>query len=209
MSKKVVDFWKAQAIQSETSIRWTPLEMLFTDKKILEGIINAWERSNPINWLDVGAGSGDLQKALLGKFGFCLATDAEQTMIKFFEGISNVAFLPSGLEALKGVGDFGLVTAFGLVTYLEQEEEEELYLTLSRYTVNGTVVVKNQVTEGKSKRVETFSEQFQMEYFGRYPNLEEQKARLEKQFGEVKVLEYPDELNIHLDTRHVAFVCKK
>lgn len=203
MNSIVDDFWKKVSGEAEDSIRWTPKEMLEEDKNVITTAMN----SSGWSWLDIGAGSGDLQKSLQDNFGFCLAVDAEPQMSKFFTRLRKVSFLPLSVAEIDGTGDFDLVTAFGLVTCLTELEEKDLYRRISHMTKFGKVIVKNQVAFGKAKVVEHFSENLGTEYFGRYPNFEKQGDLLSEYFEVIDLHRYPDALNKHADTFHAAFVC--
>lgn len=209
MKEIVQKFWERKASECSSSIRWTGPEMLSVDSGIIHGVINDLNSGAEINWLDIGSGSGDLQRALGDTYGFCLATDAEPGMSKFYANLERTAFLALPFDQISGVGSFDLVTAFGLVTYLNQELAQKLYGVLADFTQKGSVIVKNQVTSEDPKTVSKFSPELQAEYFGWYPNVEEQKNELKKYFRSVKIEEYPQKLNSHADSFHAAFICKK
>lgn len=207
MSNQTERFWQQRAVDSKESIRWTGSGLLDEDVFVIsEELRNL--NTQGANWLDVGSGSGDLQSALKGRFGFCLATDAEPKMAKFYEEIDRTAFLCLPFQDLRGSGKFDLVTAFGLVTCLDQAQESILYSALSEFTIKGTVIVKNQVTDGEPITVKGFSEALSADYSGWYPNIDEQKRGLEKYFGNVDIHKYPVETRQHKNSFHVAFICK-
>lgn len=209
MKDAVKTFWEKKASEASSSIRWTGPEMLRVDSGIIQGVMNELNSAARSTWLDIGSGSGDLQRALGGGYAFCLATDAEPGMSKFYGNLDRTAFLALPFDEITGVGSFDLVTAFGLVTCLNQELEQKLYGVLADFTQKGSVIVKNQVTSGNPKTVSKFSPELKAEYFGWYPNVEEQQKELKKYFSSVNVEKYPRELNPHPDSFHAAFICRK
>ncbi len=206
MESSIRTFWKRRAERSESSIRWSSSAMLRTDVEILR----RYRRNDrPLNWLDVGCGSGDLQRALRGEYDFCLGLDAEMEMQRMFPTDGRTAFLRASAGELLGRAQFDLVTAFGLVTSLDRSEEVSLYRFLAEMTApEGTCIVKNQVSQGSEVVINKFSTALEDTYWGRYPSRSQQEADLEEVFGVVRFVPYPSHLNTNDGMIHGAFVCR-
>jgi len=206
MSKNhyVTDFWKKRVRESSGNLRWTSQEMTMQDVRLL----NSCEVTKRMfTWADIGCGTGELQTHFLQRYSFCVGIDAEPEMSSHFLRNERNIFLESNIKNLNLDGTFDLVTAFGLITCLSAEDEILLYKKMSHLTKTGVAVVKNQCSVGKEKIVDKFSAKLESHYWARYPMLEQQKTSLESYFSKVKIEKYPDNLQEHEDTFHVAFIC--
>ncbi len=157
-------------------------------------------------WIDLGCGSGELQRRVSPRYGFALGIDAEPGMAKFWPPDSRSWFLCSPIEGLTLSARVDLVTAFGLVTCLSPESEEAL-LKLAR-NVSGRFILKHQVSRASEFVVDGYSKDLGTHYWGRYPSFDSQLKFLKTVWPSVKVVRYPDFLNRHANSFHAAFVCE-
>jgi hypothetical protein len=67
-------------------------------------------------------------------------------------------------------------------------------------------VIKNQCSNSSEFVVHGYSEHLQGDYWGRYPAVVEQEARIRRYFEQVQVLRYPENFNKWENSSHLAFV---
>jgi cyclopropane fatty-acyl-phospholipid synthase-like methyltransferase len=194
-------FWGAKA--GESSSRWTEPKLLDWEIELLN---NQWGKDGSI--LDLGSGSGDLSRALAGGNQKLVAVDFEVGFRRHFTSISH-EFIESEVEKYLTREKFSLILLTGVITCLTHEKESSVYSNISSMVSgDGLVFVKNQVSNGKEKVFNGFSESLSSDYWARYPNLEDQKVLLESFFDRVDVVFYPEIFNKHEDTVHVGFFCR-
>ena len=203
MNPIVQKFYQTITATADASIRWTSSSMLESDVQV---ILEAMASHSNFTWLDIGCGSGDLQRRLVGRWSFTVGVDAEPTMSKFWPvGPASVFVATPGTE-LGFAASVDLVTAFGLFTCIDLDEETKLLEKACSWS--STAVFKHQVAHEQEKIVSGFSEALKSEYWARYPSCEDQIHRLSKFWGSVEMVRYPDEFNLHSDTFHAAFICR-
>jgi hypothetical protein len=204
VDKQVIqEFWRKRAQTGQT--RWTGEGMLEFDQNLLRPFVPSQARI-----LDLGSGFGELSRSICPPEGTLVAVEQEAAMGSAFSGDPRFRFVNSYVTDFRGEALFDLALLFGVVTHLSVDEEEAVYAVIeSALDAGGTAVIKNQCSDGAEFEVSTFSDDLGSSYVGRYPAIDEQRARLANHFSDVEVVPYPDSLRMHPDSTHVAFVCRK
>ncbi len=196
------EFWRDRALSGDS--RWTASTTLKYELAFMERLVRPDARI-----LDVGAGTGNLSRPLCPDGGSLVAVDAEPLMAPSFADDPRFEFVASDVSSLSLEGRFDLVIMFGVVTHLAPDEEWAAYRCLAMHVNSGgVVVVKNQCAHDDEFTVDGFSTALGCRYCARYPNAEAQAARLRSLFEYVTIQTYPDQLNPHPNSHHVAFVCR-
>lgn len=196
----IKNFWAKKS--QEPRNRWTKAEMLTYELATLRQITPV-----PRSILDLGSGSGHLSRPLAGSNAKLTAVDFAPAYAKSFNG-ENHEFVACPLDEFETEKTFDLILLFGVVTFLDEKDEIRIAEKIRGWlAAGGTAVVKNQCALGEEFVRTGWSDVLQAEYSGRYPNVEEQAARLRRFFYPVKVLRYPAEFNVWPDSIHVAFLC--
>jgi cyclopropane fatty-acyl-phospholipid synthase-like methyltransferase len=198
----VRQFWGKKA--SESSNRWTSLEILEFEKRMLSAITN---KSSSV--LDLGCGHGELSRSLVNERCELLGVDFIEDYSRSFTE-PNHSFIKSAVTKFSAARTFDVVLLFGVVTYLTLSEEIEVYGVIdSALSVRGTAVIKNQCSTEKEFFINAYSDILKSEYSARYPAVDEQCSRLQKMFPVVKAVHYPKELNAWTNSLHIAFFVAK
>lgn len=195
-------FWKSRA--KEESNRWTSLDTLEFELSMLQPFCFVEQRI-----LDLGCGAGELSRQLLGAGGVLTAVDFEENFSRFFKKLKNARFVKSDVTEYIPDGVYDLILFMGVITHLSPRDAE---ITLSKLSASlgpsGIAVVKNQVSISDQDFIfRGFSDGLGQDYVGRYPSLKSQLSQLQSFFKEVRVIEYPDNLQVHPNTKHYAFIC--
>lgn len=205
MNKPVIDtFWQKRSATGV--IRWS-------DKALLE-FETAWLApfvvDDEVRILDLGSGPGELSRRLLRPgVGLTLVEKCSDFLKHAPTGVG-IQHVCCDVVEFDYPQQYDLILLFGVVTYLTTEEEASIYRSAAQHLKPaGILVVKNQVANDSEKITSGFSTALQQEYYGRYPALSHQAARLENCGLEVSTKPYPDRFNPWLDTRHVAFICRR
>ena len=202
MKNVVKDFYRSRSSVNAESIRWTGQQMLSFDADVIQHRLPPHERRT---WVDVGCGSGDLQKRLYRLYQFVIGIDAEPQMKRFWQTDSCSAFIASEIADLDLGVQADLATAFGVVTCIEESDEFRLLEMMREWSP--LAVLKHQVSLHTEKIVSGYSSELKCEYWARYPNLTRQFKLLASFWNTIEVIPYPKILNKHADTVHAAFVC--
>lgn len=198
----VRDFWSQKAKSS--SNRWTSSAMLDYEIALLEPFANVAE-----SILDLGSGTGDLSRAIVGDKSTLTAVDYIPDFARAFSD-SNHEFICSTVSNYTDSRRFGLILLMGVITCIDIDEEIRTYDNCAELiAANGTLVVKNQCAVEEEIVFNGVSEKLGSEYSARYPNWEEQLGHLSQRFAGVEVVRYPAELNPWPNSFHVAFICKE
>lgn len=200
---KIRSFWTARAMSGST--RWTKNEMLLFETKILNEILGARAR----NILDLGSGFGELSKSLLrDEKDFLTAVDSELKYSEGYQNSENLKFIHEEINNLDLSELFSCILLFGVVTHLESFEEIDIYQKCRKLIKDdGLLLVKNQCSINSEILINKFSDELQMDYIGRYPNLFEQRRQLTEIFSSVEVRIYPSQFQVFSDTLHTLFIC--
>ncbi|HWL00880.1 MAG TPA: class I SAM-dependent methyltransferase [Microbacteriaceae bacterium] len=196
------DFWRNKVKDGTT--RWTGDSMLAYELAYLPPLVPPGSRI-----LDLGSGFGELSKGITPADGSLVAVDAEPGMAAGFEGDDRFEFVPADVVSYRPEGEFDIILLFGVVTHLTVEEEEMVYDTIRDLLApGGFALVKHQCSDSAGFEVDTQSEALGTRYVGRYPAIAEERARLGARFSSVEVRPYPEELKLHSNSTHVAFLCR-
>lgn len=202
MKDIVRSFYRNRSGVDAESIRWTGQQMLSFDADVIQRRLPPHERGT---WVDVGCGSGDLQKRLGRLYRFVIGIDAEPQMKRFWPTNSHSAFIASEIADLVLSVQADLATAFGVVTCIEGSDESRLLEQMREWSP--LAILKHQVSLQAEKIVSGYSAELECEYWARYPNMTRQFDLLASFWDSVEVITYPSQLNKHADTVHAAFVC--
>ena len=195
-------FWKQ--ISLKESNRWTSHETLNFEITYLSDLIRNYKS---LDILDLGSGSGDLSRNIMRKNDKLMAVDYEPNYSRFYNARKNQFFHCQNLLDYSNDEKFGLVLLFGVVTYLEINEEILIYRKIkSIISQPGYTVIKNQVSLSQEIVVDYFSTDLGVNYSARYPSLESQQQLIYEVFGNVRSLAYPKDLNRFNNTLNVAFI---
>ena len=197
-------FWSEKAKSSTT--RWTNPDMLKFERDTLLSLMP----DSPLEILDLGCGFGELSSSLIrDDRDFVTGVDFKRYFPSKYDDLPNAEFLNSNLQDFEAKKFFDLILLFGVVLYLEIDEELALYnKALKMLNPNGIFIVKNQCSLGEELIINEFSEKLNMDYSGRYPKLQDQQESLSRYFGTVHTSVYPDLFQEHEDTLHYMFVCR-
>lgn len=203
INRGIQQFYANRAATMDSSIRWTHPAMLAFDSSV---VLRAAAELSRFSWIDVGCGSGDLQRSLVNHYAFAVGIDAEAGMAKFWPIGPNSMFIPSSGGDVELAASVDLVTGFGLITCLEIDEELKLLAKARQWSQRA--VFKHQVAHSEEIHFSGFSEHLQSNYWARYPSVRGQEERLKDFWDDVEIVRYPAELNQHADTFHAAFICR-
>lgn len=203
LNKKAIKaFWEEKS--NASSNRWSGSQILEFEKELLMPFA-----SNAKTILDLGSGHGELSKSILPKDAKLIAVDYIENYSRYFQAPGHYFVRSSVLDySIEVNADLALL--FGVVTYLNIEEEKLVYQNLLKIiSQEGWAVVKNQCSSASEIIYDGFSEDLGAQYSARYPRYLDQFNRLKKIFSKVEPLIYPDQFNKWENTFHVAFFCQK
>lgn len=203
LDKEVIQrFWEVRADGAST--RWTASKILTHELCLLKQRLSV-----ATSVLDLGCGSGDLSRELTGGQIPLTAVDQQSRFARFFTA-ANEEFVTRDVLEYSSSCRFGLVLLFGVITYLEVDEEASLYRSIAYLTADdGTAVIKNQCATAEELIVNSYSAELGAAYSARYPNEGEQLDRLSRHFAMVERYDYPAVFSTWPDTSHVAFFCSE
>ena len=203
LDQSIIDsFWERKS--QEESNRWTSSELFEFEYERL----TAYAKSGGY-LLDLGAGSGELSRALAGSLMTLTAVDYQGAYAKAFTA-RNHSFVCSRVQDYLSSNVYNLILLMGVVTHLEPAVERKVYLNSGlMLDTHGTFVVKNQCSRSAGFSVQGFSEALGSDYCGRYPSVEEQQSVLLEYFEKVEILKYPSKFNTWADSFHVMFLASR
>jgi hypothetical protein len=160
--------------------------------------------------LDLGAGTCTLLVEFLDRVQKIVAVE------KYAEFLDRAPKHPCLIKLCSDVVDFSskeifdAVLMFGIVPYLNVEEERKVYKSCLRYIGdNGVLLVRHQCGVNESVIVDSYSAELKAHYHARYPSVAEQTALL-AEFFNVEVSDiYPAELNRWANTHFFAYICRR
>ncbi len=203
MDKTIIDaFWKKRSAEGKG--RWTDDALLRYELDWL-----ASHTPTDARILDLGSGPGELSSRLLPASGRLTLVEKYPDFLKLAPVAQNIRHVCCDVLSFDDAEHYDLILVFGVITHLTEDEEKLIYHKAENLlNPGGTLIVKNQVSNGEEKFVSGYSASLQQDYCGRYPGLEQQLGRLRNIFRYVEMIHYPDCFNPWPDTQHVAFVCK-
>lgn len=203
IDKEIIkEFWTEKS--KEKSNRWSGNSILEYERKLIAPYA---KRANKV--IDIGCGHGELSRSIVDEHTYLLGVDYIHDYETSFNK-PNQNFVCRSLNEYKPVEVFDLAILFGVVTYLDAEEENNIYCLLSKcISSTGVAVVKNQCSRGQEFIFNGYSEALKTSYSARYPEYKKQIDNLKYWFNDVKAINYPQELNKWKNTFHVAFFCSQ
>jgi cyclopropane fatty-acyl-phospholipid synthase-like methyltransferase len=203
-AKLVQEFWRLRAQQEDS--RWTPKTYLDFE---IETMQQLRKNRSSMNILDLGSGSGSLSRNLTNQSDKLTAVDFEPSFQKFFLNESRFNFIHDTVDQFISKEKYDLILLFGVVTHLNQTAESVTYKNMaSMLRESGVVVVKNQCSDSEEFIFNGYSRDLGVNYSARYPNINDQRNRLQKHFTNVEILEYPEWSKKYPNTSHLMFICK-
>lgn len=203
MDKNVIDmFWKKRSAEGKG--RWT-------DESLLSYELGWISEHAPPNAqiLDLGSGPGELSCKLLTTGSQLTLVDKYPDFLKLAPIAPNIRQVCCDVLEFDDTKQYDLILIFGVVTHLTEIEESLIYQKAAKLLGhNGTLIIKNQVSNGEEKTVSGYSPSLKQNYCGRYPGLDQQNQQLNRIFSNTMTIQYPDQFNPWPDTKHIAFVCK-
>lgn len=195
-------FWRDMAKQA--SNRWTTRGILEFELALLAEVAPA-----PKKVLDLGSGHGELSRRFAAGEALLTAVDFEDGFRDSFSGRRERFILCDVLD-FESEESWDVVMLMGVALYLTGQEAYQLYKKIGSFLESGGIaIIKHQVTKGREKIFQGFSENLGRDYWGRYPNLSDEYSSLARVFSSVEKVEYPKQFNGWPDTEHVAFLCRK
>ena len=201
----VQEFWKKRAGLEDN--RWTPMPYLKFEIEKVQEFLND---NRKLSILDLGSGSGSLSRHLTKPNDTLTAVDFESSFERIFLQDPRYNFIHCEVDKFISPQKYDLILLFGVVTYLNLQEEDVTYQNMkSMLSHDGLVVVKNQCSDSEEFIFNGFSKELGTNYSARYPSSFEQRDRLLRQFDQVEILEYPSWSKKYPNSFHVMFTCRK
>ena len=176
----------------------------------LEKVQEFLNDNRKLSILDLGSGSGSLSRHLTKPNDTLTAVDFESSFERFFLQEPRYNFIHCEVDKFISPQKYDLILLFGVVTYLNLQEEDVTYQNMkSMLSHDGLVVVKNQCSDSEEFIFNGFSKELGTNYSARYPSSFEQRDRLLRQFDQVEILEYPSWSKKYPNSNHVMFICRK
>jgi cyclopropane fatty-acyl-phospholipid synthase-like methyltransferase len=200
---KIEEFWQGRALGQQT--RWTSSEMTSYESKVILALAEKFERV-----LDLGCGDGSLSRFIQRSCGSKLtAVDIVKENQRFFSLDQEQFFIHQKATEYHSAQKFDLVLAFGLIPYLSDSQESELYKNVAGMLAkDGYFLVKNQNSNLSQTKIFTgFSPSLGSHYVAKYPSVSEQSSRLSEHFSKVRLVPHPAKFNLHADTRFNLLIC--
>lgn len=159
--------------------------------------------------LDLGAGSCTLSGRLEPHVASVLAVDKYAGFLKHAPRSAKFSTECADVVEFRSQGEFDLILLFGVVNFLNIDDERELYERCqAMLSASGTFIVKNQCGLEGEHIVDKHSTELDAHYHARYPDHHSQRELLAKHFDVSVVDIYPPEINRWNDTHFYAFVCR-
>lgn len=159
--------------------------------------------------LDLGAGSCTLTQQLLPECQAAVAAEKVAGLLAKAPPCPGLTTICTDLNAFESSLLFDTILLFGVVNYLNPNEECALYKKCQRLLRPGGVfIVKNQCGIEQEVVVNKFSEQIGADYHARYPFVQEQMQNLSAYFAVTCHDIYPPACNPWPNTHFYAFVCQ-
>jgi len=198
-------FWKSQSTQ--VSNRWTSKDLLDFET---DYILNFRQQlTSPITILDLGSGAGELSKSIQGDQDALIAVDYEKNFRHFFSNDRNQKFIESDVLNFGSTVKFDLILLYGVVTYLSNSEESEIYrLILDHLEPAGIAFIKHQVSLNDEILIDSYSKELKTHYSARYPSRAVTEEILKTFFDHVKPFEYPKKYNKFHNTINIAYLVR-
>lgn len=184
-------FWTERSLKGRT--RWTDSRILDFEVATISSLTNC---GRPKSILDLGCGFGELSLSLLGSDDFLVAVDMGSGFATGFGSNQKANFVHSNVTEFVPNTKFNLIVLFGVVAYLNQTDEDDIYKKLSKWLHrDGIAIIKHQCGVTEEIIIDGWSAELETNYQARYPHVASQLAGLKRYFEVVEVISYPEFAN--------------
>lgn len=197
----VKSFWTERA--NFSSNRWTSGDLVKYENELLLPLTKTAKRI-----ADIGSGTGDLSRELAGTEKELVAVDFVGKFGSVFDQENHTFIEAPATNLPPDLGKFEVVLLMGVITYLDDSEENNAYAECARLLAdNGTLFLKHQCSSSDEFIVNGWSDDLGAAYSARYPSFEAELEKLQQLFGAIEVVKYPEQFNKWDTSFHVAFIC--
>ena len=206
LEKKSKVFWKKQSKKGRDLSRHNDTQRLVYDIKYIKKFTNI----KPKKILDLGSGTGQLSISLNKIYQNCNFTlvDNNKLFLNFNKKNKFKKILQNILK-FKTKEKYDLILLYGVVNYLSKKNTKKIYLKINEFlNTNGIAFIRHQCGITKEIYINKFSKKLEEKYIARYPDTKQELILLKKIFTTKKIA-YPKKLNLHKNTKHYLYICKK
>lgn len=148
--------------------------------------------------LDLGTGTGLIVNKLYPFVGQIVCVESFQEFTQFIVKAENVTIVNQDLFAFEISRKFDLVTAFGVMQYMNEQESIQIYSKYKEFLKpNGKFIIKNQFGIYDTVNVAGYSEEQKQDYYSQYRHIDKEKEILmQLGFDLIEINDiYPKEAN--------------
>lgn len=159
--------------------------------------------------LDLGSGSGLIVNKIYPYVGSIVCIEALESFTQFIHRTKNITIEHCDLFAFKSNQEFDIITAFGVMHYMSEQESIKIYSKYRDFLKpNGIFIIKNQFGIHETVNVSGYSEEQKQNYYSQYRWIEWEKQTLQDlDFHIVEVCDiYPKKANRWENTHFYAIV---
>ncbi|BCN32521.1 class I SAM-dependent methyltransferase [Anaeromicropila herbilytica] len=207
MNEKALDFYKEMA---ETSCSQSSVKLAknsdFTD--IDSKFIMQYTNKNS-EILDLGSGTGLIINKIYNNVKSILAVEPFKQFSDFIVNSPNVEIINSNFFEWNTDKMFDIITLFGVVHYLEENEVKIIYEKFKKnLRLGGKLIIKSQFGLEEDVTISGFSEELQKDYFAQYRYIENEQRLLERIGYKIESVNdiYPTECNRWENTHFFSIV---
>lgn len=161
--------------------------------------------------LDLGCGTGILEKRLAPEVGRILGIDKYQEFLNKAYQAPNVEYLERELSTFTIDEQFDLILLFGITMYLTDEQIDILLENIHKMMKKtGVFVIKNQWGINDDLTVSNYSEQLDSLYYAKYRSIKSMYKTITSKGFSCDIQDiYPSRLNKWHDTHEYALVLRE
>jgi cyclopropane fatty-acyl-phospholipid synthase-like methyltransferase len=163
--------------------------------------------------LDIGSGTGIIINQLYKHVQHITAVEPFLNFTQYIKNIENIEIVNVTVDEFEIIDEcYDLLTFFGVIQYLNEEESnkvyEKYYKTLK---TGGKIIVKHQFGITEDVFVSGFSKELNREYVSLYRHIDKEVTMLKNNsFKNIEVIDiYPPEYNRWSNTHFYAIVAEK
>ena len=148
--------------------------------------------------LDLGTGTGLIVNKLYSFVGHIVCVESFKEFTQFIVDSENVTIVNQDLFAFETSRKFDIITAFGIMQYMNEQESFKLYSKYKEFLKpNGIFIIKNQFGIHETVNVAGYSEEQKQDYYSQYRHIDKEKETLmQLGFELVEIYDiYPKEAN--------------
>ena len=148
--------------------------------------------------LDLGTGTGLIVNKLYSFVGHIVCVESFKEFTQFIVDSKNVTIVNQDLFAFETSRKFDIITAFGIMQYMNEQESFKLYSKYKEFLKpNGIFIIKNQFGIHETVNVAGYSEEQKQDYYSQYRHIDKEKETLmQLGFELVEIYDiYPKEAN--------------